>query len=108
MDLPSCRLEKRCFRFNAYAANRKVSCFTVLYLFMAMPPLRSQDLQPLHLELHSAGEDAAAYSMHTAELPSPFVHGHTDVVDSVRIRACVMAAPRYTKMCWDLAFDSMQ
>jgi hypothetical protein len=71
MDLPSCRLEKMCFRLNAYAASREVSCFIIQYLFMAMPPLKSQDLQPLHLELHSAGEDAAAYSVHTAELPAP-------------------------------------
>jgi hypothetical protein len=99
MDLPSCRLEKRCFRFNAYAVSREVSCFIIQYLFMAMPPLRSQDLQPLHLELHSAGKDAAAYSMHTAELPSPFVHGHTDVVGSVRIKACVTATPRCKKVC---------
>lgn len=83
MDLPSCRLEKKCFRFNTYAANRKVSCFTVLYLFMVMPPLKSQDLQPLHLELHSAGEDAAAYSVHTAELPAPLL-----MVTRILLTAC--------------------
>jgi hypothetical protein len=65
----------------------------------------------MHLESRSAGEDAAAYSIHSAELlaPSlPWVWAWVAACESELALWRHQSAQRYCTMCWGLAWDLMR